>query len=91
MPLTRDHVAHIVSATVAQQLTADPAQLAPETDLRTLRSFSSFRAVTILELLEEALEVEIPADRLTADRLCSLAALTDLFAEALAERMAVPR
>jgi len=84
-----DQLARVVAATVGEQLTVDPAQLEPRADLRMLRSFSSFRAVTILEHLEDALGVEIPASRLTADRLCSVAALTELFAEALAGREGV--
>lgn len=82
----RDDVARQVTVTVAELLIAEPSALAPNTDLRTVRSFSSFRAITILERLEQRLAVEIPADQLTAERLCSIAALTDMFVQALAER-----
>ncbi|MFC9971202.1 acyl carrier protein [Spirillospora sp. NPDC127200] len=88
-PPTRADLQRLVTATVCGHLHLDAGALDPATDLRELRAFSSFAAVTILERLEEDLGVEVPAERLTADRLCSVAALTDLFAQSLSERRAV--
>lgn len=86
---TRADIERFITATVSRRLHLPAADLAPATDLRTLRAFSSFVGVDILENLEGALQVEVPANRLLAEQLCSVTALTDLFLHALAEQEAM--
>ena len=79
---TRTDLERLVTRTVCARLHLPDAQLAPGQDLRGIRAFSSFVAVDILESLEAALRVEVPAEQLSAERLCSVEALTDLFLHA---------
>jgi hypothetical protein len=88
-PRTRAELEALVTATVAERLHAAPADIAPPRDLRTLRAFSSFAGVDILERLEAVLQVEVPAGQLSAERLCSVAALTDLFLSTLVSEEAI--
>ncbi len=72
-------VQRLVTDAVCQRLALSCAEVSPPTDLRTVRAFSSFAAVDILEHLEASLQVEVPAEQLSAERLCSISALTELF------------
>jgi acyl carrier protein len=77
---SRPDLEQLVSQVVCQRLQLE--SVPPEEDLRSLRAFSSFAAVDILERLEDALAVEIAATELSAERLCSVQALTELFLHA---------
>ncbi len=81
---TRLDVERLVTDTVCERLRLAPMDVAPPIDLRTIRAFSSFAAVDILESLEAKLQVEVPAEQLSAQRLCSVDALTDLLVQTLA-------
>jgi acyl carrier protein len=72
----------LVRDTVATVLAVDPATLAPDLDLATLPTFSSFRVVTILERIEDTLGVEVDADDLTPENLHRLDTLCALFVRA---------
>jgi len=80
---SRADIERLVSEVVCQRLQLESVPAAE--DLRTMRAFSSFAAVDILERLEIALEVEVPAAELSAERLCSIRALTELFLHAHSE------
>jgi acyl carrier protein len=83
---TPTDIEHVVIAVVADRLQVPGASLDPVADLRVMRAFSSFKAITILEELEDRFGVEIAPDDIRAERLSSVAALTGLFAAALAAR-----
>lgn len=83
-PRTRADLERLVTDTVCQRLHVKPGEVTPSRDLRTIRAFSSFVSVDILESLEAALQVDVPAGELSAERLCSVAALTELFLPTLA-------
>ncbi|MEU0884345.1 acyl carrier protein [Lentzea sp. NPDC005914] len=72
----------LVRDTVTAVLSVDPATLTPDLDLAALPTFSSFRIVTILERVEDALGVEVDADELTPDNLHRLDTLCALFLRA---------
>lgn len=77
--LTHADLKRLVTDTVARRLQMEAGDLTATTDLRTLRAFSSFAAVDILESLEDALQTEVPPERLSAECLCSVASLAALF------------
>jgi acyl carrier protein len=83
---TRTRVEDVVTRAVSDRLQVAPDIVAPAADLRRLRTFSSFAAVDILEHLEAALDIEVPPEELTAERLCSVSSLTDMFLSALSDK-----
>ena len=72
----------LVRDTAAEVLALDPATLPPDADLAAVPTFSSFRVVTILERVEDALGVEVDADDLTPENLHRLDTLCALFVRA---------
>lgn len=83
-------VQQLVTDAVCQRLALSSAEVTPPTDLRSVRAFSSFAAVDILEHLEATLQVEVPAEELSAERLCSVSALTELFLNTLESEGSAP-
>jgi acyl carrier protein len=77
-----DRIEALVRETAAEVLAVDPATLAPDADLAALPAFSSFRVVTILERVEDALGVEVDADDLTPENLHRLDTFSALFVRA---------
>jgi alkylation response protein AidB-like acyl-CoA dehydrogenase/acyl carrier protein len=84
-------LAQIVSASAASTLGVEDQTIDAATSLRDVSTFSSFRAIELVESLEEQLGIEIPPEELTMPNLSSVPLLVDVCARALGRAQPAPQ